>query len=124
MRILRYVAVDDCGRMVNPALVEGQIAGGIAQGLGGALKEELPPVQKLYQDFRGKGLEVLLIDFGEDLDLVRRTVKERGYIAPVRLDESGDVSGKVYHVWAPPTLCIVDRPGPTGRTRRWGQTLG
>jgi carbon-monoxide dehydrogenase large subunit len=39
VRVLRYVAVDDCGRIVNPALVEGQIAGGIAQGLGGALWE-------------------------------------------------------------------------------------
>ena len=39
VRVLRYVAVDDCGRIVNPALVEGQIAGGIAQGLGGALME-------------------------------------------------------------------------------------
>jgi aerobic carbon-monoxide dehydrogenase large subunit len=37
--VLRYVTVDDCGRIVNPALVEGQIAGGIAQGLGGALSE-------------------------------------------------------------------------------------
>ena len=37
--VLRYVAVDDCGRVVNPALVEGQIAGGVAQGLGGALME-------------------------------------------------------------------------------------
>ena len=37
--VLRYVAVDDCGRIVNPALVEGQIAGGVAQGLGGALFE-------------------------------------------------------------------------------------
>ena len=33
------LAVDDCGNIVNPALVEGQIAGGIAQGLGGALSE-------------------------------------------------------------------------------------
>src|SRR5882672_4714406 len=38
--VLRYVAVDDCGRVVNPALVEGQIAGGVAQGLGGALMEQ------------------------------------------------------------------------------------
>src|SRR5438876_497676 len=37
--VLRYVAVDDCGRVVNPALVEGQTAGGVAQGLGGALME-------------------------------------------------------------------------------------
>src|SRR6266705_5649499 len=39
VRVLRYVAVDDCGRVVNPALVEGQTAGGVAQGLGGALME-------------------------------------------------------------------------------------
>lgn len=39
VRVVRYVAVDDCGRVVNPALVEGQIQGGVAQGLGGALSE-------------------------------------------------------------------------------------
>jgi carbon-monoxide dehydrogenase large subunit len=39
VRVVRYVTVDDCGRLVNPALVEGQIAGGMAQGLGGALME-------------------------------------------------------------------------------------
>jgi carbon-monoxide dehydrogenase large subunit len=35
----RYVAVDDCGRRINPLLVEGQIHGGIAQGIGQALYE-------------------------------------------------------------------------------------
>ena len=39
IRVIRYVAVDDCGRVVNPALVEGQVCGGIAQGIGGALGE-------------------------------------------------------------------------------------
>jgi carbon-monoxide dehydrogenase large subunit len=39
VRVLRYVAVDDCGRVVNPALVDGQVQGGIAQGVGGALAE-------------------------------------------------------------------------------------
>jgi carbon-monoxide dehydrogenase large subunit len=39
--ILRYVGVHDCGRMVNPRLVEGQIIGGIAQGLGQALTEDV-----------------------------------------------------------------------------------
>ena len=39
IRLVRYVAVDDCGRVVNPALVEGQVAGGVAQGAGGALGE-------------------------------------------------------------------------------------
>jgi hypothetical protein len=71
----------------------------------------LPPVQTLYQDLRGKGLEVLLIDIREDAETVRRTVKERGYIAPVLLDQRGDVSGPVYRVWGPPTVFIVDRQG-------------
>jgi aerobic carbon-monoxide dehydrogenase large subunit len=37
----RYVAVHDCGRMINPMVVEGQMIGGIAQGVGGALYEQL-----------------------------------------------------------------------------------
>lgn len=41
VKFLRYVAVDDCGRVLNPMLVDGQIHGGIAQGLGQALMEEL-----------------------------------------------------------------------------------
>ena len=41
MKILRFVAVDDCGRLINPMLVEGQIHGGIAQGLAQALYEEV-----------------------------------------------------------------------------------
>jgi carbon-monoxide dehydrogenase large subunit len=39
IRIVRYVAVHDCGRIINPKLVEGQMYGGIAQGLGQALTE-------------------------------------------------------------------------------------
>ena len=39
VKILRYVAVDDCGNVINPLLVAGQVHGGIAQGLGQALYE-------------------------------------------------------------------------------------
>src|ERR671920_536434 len=38
--IPKYVAVDDCGPVVNPAIVDGQLHGGIAQGIGQALYEE------------------------------------------------------------------------------------
>jgi aerobic carbon-monoxide dehydrogenase large subunit len=38
---LRHVAVDDCGRILNPVLVEGQVHGGLAQGIGQALYEEV-----------------------------------------------------------------------------------
>lgn len=41
LTILRYVVVQDCGTMINPAVVEGQIAGGVAQGIGGAVLEHL-----------------------------------------------------------------------------------
>ncbi len=40
IRILRYVAVDDVGNVINPMIVDGQLHGGIAQGLGQALWEE------------------------------------------------------------------------------------
>jgi carbon-monoxide dehydrogenase large subunit len=39
VRILRYLVVGDCGELINPAVVEGQIRGGIAQGIGGVLHE-------------------------------------------------------------------------------------
>src|SRR2546430_6902595 len=39
-RILRYVAVDDCGTRINPMVVDGQLHGGIAHGIGQALFEE------------------------------------------------------------------------------------
>jgi aerobic carbon-monoxide dehydrogenase large subunit len=41
IEFLRYVAVDDCGRVINPLLVDGQIHGGIVQSIGQALYEEV-----------------------------------------------------------------------------------
>ena len=41
VRLLRYVAVDDCGAMINPMIVEGQVHGGVAHGIGNALFEEI-----------------------------------------------------------------------------------
>ncbi|HYY27406.1 MAG TPA: xanthine dehydrogenase family protein molybdopterin-binding subunit [Chthoniobacterales bacterium] len=40
VKFVKYVAVDDCGRQVNPLLVEGQVQGGIAQSIGAALMEK------------------------------------------------------------------------------------
>jgi carbon-monoxide dehydrogenase large subunit len=41
VEIKKYFAVDDCGRVINPLLVDGQVQGGIVQGLGQALYEEV-----------------------------------------------------------------------------------
>ena len=65
----------------------------------------------MSEEFRGRGLEVRLINFREDAALVRKTVEERGYKAPVLLDASGDLTGRVYGVWGPPTAYFIDRQG-------------
>ena len=41
VKIRRYVCIHDCGNMINPTIVDGQVLGGIAQGIGGALYERL-----------------------------------------------------------------------------------
>lgn len=57
IEIERYVVVHDCGVIVNPMIVEGQIHGGVAQGLGGALLEEVvydadgQPLTTTYMDY-------------------------------------------------------------------------
>ncbi len=57
VRILRYVAIQDCGRRVNPAIVEGQVHGGIAHGIGNAVFEWMgydsagQPVTTTFADY-------------------------------------------------------------------------
>jgi carbon-monoxide dehydrogenase large subunit len=41
VRVLRHLVVEDCGAMINPTVVEGQIAGGVAQGLATVLLEQV-----------------------------------------------------------------------------------
>jgi carbon-monoxide dehydrogenase large subunit len=57
VRILRYVVVEDCGNMINPLIVDGQLHGGAAQGIGGALLEHL-----IY-DADGQALCQTLIEY-------------------------------------------------------------
>ena len=71
----------------------------------------MPSVNSLYTELKPKGLEVLLISFRESPDHVKRTVQERGYVAPVLIDRSGEVTGIKYGVWGPPTVYVLDRQG-------------
>ena len=71
----------------------------------------MPPVNRLYQELRGRGLEVRLVSFREDAALVKRTAAERGYAAPVLIDRTGDVTGIGYGVFGPPTAYLIDRQG-------------
>ncbi len=54
VRVLRYVVAHDCGKVINPMLVDGQIHGGVAHGISNALFEDLPyneAGQPLYASF-------------------------------------------------------------------------
>jgi carbon-monoxide dehydrogenase large subunit len=57
VEILDYVVCHDCGTMVNPMLVEAQVVGGVAQGLGTALYEEIP------YDENGQPLASTFLDY-------------------------------------------------------------
>ncbi len=95
VRVSRYAAVHDCGRPINPMIVEGQVHGGIAQGVGSALGEAL------LHDDAGQlltgtlmdyplpraddlpGLDVAHLDFASTVnELGIKGVGESGVIAP------------------------------------------
>ena len=58
VEVVRYVAVDDCGRVLNPVLLDGQLHGGIVQGLGQALVEHC-----VYDDSSGQLLTGSFMDY-------------------------------------------------------------
>ena len=57
VRLLRYVVVHDCGRMINPMMVEGQVIGGVVHGIGATLfewmryDEDGQPLSVTYADY-------------------------------------------------------------------------
>ena len=57
VEVLKYVVVEDCGVMINPLIVEGQTLGGVVQGIGNALFEEMP------YDESGQPLASTLADY-------------------------------------------------------------
>ncbi|KQY54370.1 aerobic carbon-monoxide dehydrogenase large subunit [Nocardioides sp. Root140] len=57
IEILRYAVVHDCGNLINPMIVQGQIHGGVAQGVGGALYE------RMEYDENGQLLNASFMDF-------------------------------------------------------------
>lgn len=57
VQILRYVVVEDCGVMINPLIVDGQVHGGTVQGIGGALLEHL------VYDETGQMLSPTLVEY-------------------------------------------------------------
>jgi len=73
-RLVRFFAVDDCGRIINPLLAEGQVHGGIAQGIGQAMLEEV-----IFDD-QGTPRTASMVDYlipsiGEVPDVVTATTE-------------------------------------------------
>ncbi|GAA5148868.1 xanthine dehydrogenase family protein molybdopterin-binding subunit [Pseudonocardia eucalypti] len=71
VKLLRHIVSEDCGPMINPNVVEGQIAGGTVQGIGGALYEHLAydpdgnPLTTTFMDYlMPTAAEVPTIEYG------------------------------------------------------------
>jgi len=74
VKILRYTAVQDCGRAIHPSYVEGQIQGGAAQGIGWALNEEY-----IYNDkglMENPGFLDYRIPVASDLPMIEAVIVE------------------------------------------------
>jgi aerobic carbon-monoxide dehydrogenase large subunit len=71
VEVLRYVVSEDCGVMINPMIVEGQVAGGVVQGIGGVLYEHMiydehgTPLTTTFLDYLvPTATEVPVIEYG------------------------------------------------------------
>ena len=126
VRILRYALVHDCGVIVNPVIVEGQVIGGLAQGIGGALLERLDfdpsgqPQTTSFMDFRMPTVddipEVLLDHTVSPSPLNELGVKgtgEAGVIPGLSRDRGGR-RGR-----APTVRCPDPGRCPCSPTRSW-----
>jgi aerobic carbon-monoxide dehydrogenase large subunit len=110
VKILRWIASEDCGVMINPAVVEGQIAGGVVQGIGGVIYEQISydaqgnPTAATFKDY--------LIPTAHDVPeieyrhLITPSISEGGFKG---VGEGGAIIG-------PPTLvnAVADALAPFG----------
>ena len=120
VEILRYVVSEDCGVMINPSVVEGQIAGGVVQGIGGVLYENLP-----YDD-AGNPLATTFVDYllptASEVPVI-----EYGHIeTPAPTNPGGHKGlGEGGAIGAPPAIinAIADALAPLGAQVR-SQPLG
>src|SRR5262249_744760 len=110
--LLRYVAVDDFGRLGNPMLTQGQVQGGVAQGIGQALLEHT-----VYDPGSGQLLSGSLMDYAlpragdlSPLEIIFREVPTANNPLGVK------GSGQAGCISAPPTImnAVMDALAPLG----------
>ena len=112
VNVLRYTAVDDCGRVINPTLLDGQLHGGIAQGIGQVMAEHC-----IYDRVTGQLLTGSFIDYEmpradgmPDIFLHDRSIPSPGNPLGVKGAGEAGTTGAV------PTLAnaVVDALRPLG----------
>jgi len=96
VRIFRYAAIDDCGRIINPMIVEGQAHGGIAQGAGQALMEDFSVDASTGQPLAGSFMDYAMpraVDFPPLLTGTHETPCASNVLGVRPAGESGTIGG-------------------------------
>jgi len=110
VRLDRYLVVEDCGKVINPSIVAGQIRGGVAQGIGGVLMEHMA-----YDDdgrFLADTLQTYLLPTSTDIPTIEIEHLETPSIGPVNPRGVGEAGA----IAAPATVgnAIADALVPFG----------
>ena len=71
---------------------------------------EMPSMERLYQEFKGEGLEIVAINFMEREKAIKSFLKENGFSFPVLLDKKGEIARK-YGVHGLPVTYLIARNG-------------
>jgi len=125
VKLLDYVVVHDCGTVVNPMIAEGQVVGGVAQGIGTALFEEIPydengqPLASTFMDYLLPGAaeipDIRLLHMTSPSPHTAYGIKglgEGGAIAP-----PAAIANAVNDALAPLQACINETPLRPDRVR-------
>jgi len=113
VELKRYVAVDDCGNVINPLIVDGQVHGGIAQGLAQALYEEV------VYDAHGQLVTGSLMDYAVPKASMLPTLETARTVTPTLLNPLGAKGvGEAGTSGAAPAVAnaIMDALAPFGVT--------
>jgi len=112
VRVIKYIAVDDVGRAINPALVEGQVVGGVIQGAGQALWEAA-----LY-DEKGYPLFSSIVEAGVPTAVEAFNVESILVENPSRYPHGARGVGEAGAIGAPPAIVSAIEGAVGGRVSR------
>ena len=84
----------------------------------GPCRGEMPGMDKLYREFKGKGFEIFAVNVKDKRDDALKFMKDLKISYPVALDPEGEI-GLLYGAWAMPSTYLIDRKGVV-LARMWG----